>query len=257
VVWVANVADRTLTRIDAETRSIIGTVPLTASPDGLAVAFDAVWVVNGRMGLLFRIDPAFPRDVQTFPIGSRARRYARGALAPGAGSLWAAFGDASLARVDPRSPSRSSSTYAGPGPAAVVVADGYVWVANFAGSNVQRFNPLTFDEAPIETLPVGKGPSGLAAGSESVWVANAGDDNVARIDPTVTSNSSVVTIPVGDAPGAVAYGEDAVWVANRGAGTVSRIDPETNDVSDEIPVGGAPSGIAVVGDEVWVTVQVR
>ena len=254
-VWVANVSDRTLTRIDAETRSVMGTVPLPASPDGLAVAFDAVWVVNGRLGLLFRIDPAFPRDVQTFPIGGRARRYARGGLAPGAGSLWAAFGDLSLVRVDPRSPRRSTSTYAGLGPAAVVVAGRHVWVANFAGSNVQRFNPLTFDQAPIETLAVGRGASGLAAGSGSVWVANSGDDNVARIDPTVTSSSSVVTIRVGDAPGAVAYGEGAVWVANRANGTVSRIDPKTNDVTDEIPVGGAPSGLVVAGGEVWVTVQ--
>ena len=255
VIWVANLADETLTRIDAETRRVIGIVPLPGSPDGLALAFDAVWVVHGRLGELSSVDPAFPRDVQTFAIGSRARRFARGAVAPGLGSLWAAFGDASLARVDPQSPRESSSAYAGGGPAAIVVAGGHVWVANLAGSNVQRFNPLTFDQGPVERLTVGESPVALAAGAGSVWVASAGDDQVARIHWTATSSSSQSTIPVGDAPGAIAYGEGAVWVANGGEGTVWRIDPETNKVTDEIPVGGAPSGIVVAGGEVWVTVQ--
>ena len=255
MIWVANLADETLTRIDAETRRVIGIVPLPGSPDGLALAFDAVWVVHGRLGELSSVDPAFPRDVQTFAIGSRARRFARGAVAPGLGSLWAAFGDASLARVDPQSPRESSSAYAGGGPAAIVVAGGHVWVANLAGSNVQRFNPLTFDQGPVERLTVGESPVALAAGAGSVWVASAGDDQVARIHWTATSSSSQSTIPVGDAPGAIAYGEGAVWVANGGEGTVWRIDPETNKVTDEIPVGGAPSGIVVAGGEVWVTVQ--
>ena len=165
VIWVANVADETLTRIDAETRRVIGIVPLPGSPDGLALAFDAVWVVHGRLGELSSVDPAFPRDVQTFAIGSRASRFARGAVAPGLGSLWAAFGDASLARVDPQLAARVELGVRGRGARRRSWSRAVsVWVANFAGSNVQRFNPLTFDQGPVERLAVGEGPSGPRRG---------------------------------------------------------------------------------------------
>ena len=253
-VWVANLDDPTVMHVDGETRRIAKTIGVPATPNGVTVGAGAVWVVHGRLGQLSRIDPVFDRVTETIPIGSRAIQFPAGAVDVGLGSVWAAFGDATLARVDPRSVRESTSGFAGQGPVAVVVAGGAVWVANIADATVQRFSPLTFGEGPATTIGVGRNPSGLAAGAGSVWVALAGDDAVARIDPTVTS-SSFVTIEVGDEPSAIAYGAEAIWVANRADGTVSRIDPETNDETHTIEVGGAPSGVAVWRDEVWVTVQ--
>ena len=137
-------------------------------------------------------------------------------------------------------------------PVGIAVGAGSVWVANGGESTVERFNPGTFEEGPIEPpITVGDRPTAIAYGEGAVWVANGGDDTVIRIDP---NGNSVRSIPVGNEPAAVAVGAGAVWVANAGDGTVSRIDPVTYKV-ETIDVGGAPAGIAVVAGRVWVTVR--
>ena len=120
-------------------------------------------------------------------------------------------------------------------------------------ATVQRFDPSTFDEGPVQReITVGRSPTGIAAGEGGLWVAGSGDDAVTRID---TDALSTVTIPAGDGPTAVAVGAGSVWVANRADGTVSQIDPAANEVVRTTEVGGAPAGIAVADGFVWVTVQ--
>jgi YVTN family beta-propeller protein len=251
-LWVGGLEDRSLTRIDPENGRIVGTIGLSATPTGLAAGFDALWVAHGRSGQLSRVDPAFNDVTETLDLAGRAVYAPTGSVALGAGWVWVVFGKATLVRVDPATVRPSGSTLAGTGSADVVVANGSLWVSNTGDSNVQRFDPTTFEEGPLRPITVGRGPMGIAGGEGAVWVAIADDDVVIRIDP---SASSILTIPVGDQPVDVAVGAGAVWVADRRSGTVSRIDPQTNEVVETIDVGNAPTGLAVAEGKVWVTVQ--
>ena len=56
-VWVGSLDDALLTRVDLATRKVVKNVSLPATPDALDVAGGFVWVVNGRLGTLFRVDP--------------------------------------------------------------------------------------------------------------------------------------------------------------------------------------------------------
>jgi streptogramin lyase len=210
--------------------------------------------VHARLGSLSVIDPQFDRASGPVQVARQAVLSSTGGVDVGEGSVWAAFGDATLRQIDPRSAEETGWRYVGPGPSAVLVAYGSVWVSSVGDSSVLRYHPRTWLEAPVSRpLTVGRGPRGLAAGAGSIWVATEGDDTVWRIAASTISTSSV-PIRVGDGPVAVAYGAGAVWTANNEDGTVSRIDPESEAVTS-IDVGGAPSGIAVVGDEVWVAVE--
>jgi YVTN family beta-propeller protein len=252
-VWVANLEDRTVTRIDPQTRSAAATVSLgDRTPTGLAVGAGALWVAHGLRGELSRVAPQFGRVSKTLAVTLRSYASPNGSVAFGEGHVWAAYGDSTLARIRLPDVRPAGSTLAGSTPAAVVVGGGAVWVANSGDATVQRFNPVTFAEGPLRTFNVGRRPTGLAFGAEAVWVANQGDDSVMRVDP---STGSTFPIRVGAAPAAVAVGADAVWVANSGDGTVSRIDPATNDVVRTIDVGNSPAGIAVADGFVWVAVQ--
>jgi YVTN family beta-propeller protein len=251
-LWVGSLENQTLVRIDPATRQVIGTVPVGATPTGVAFDFGAVWVAHGLLGAVSRVDPQFNRRTRTVRVTTRALYLPDGSVATGEGSVWAAFGNSTLVRLDPSTLRRIGSTMAGIGPAAVAVGFGSVWVANSGDSTVGRFNPVTFEEGRLDEYTVGLTPRALAVGAEAVWVADSGDDSVTRIDPL---NGARRDVAVGDGPAAVAVGAGSVWVANRGDGTVSRIDPETRDVAAEIPVGGAPSGIAVADGLVWVSVQ--
>jgi YVTN family beta-propeller protein len=51
-LWVANLDDQTVTRIDPNTRTITKTLPIDETPTGLATSPGAVWAVSG--------DPASP-----------------------------------------------------------------------------------------------------------------------------------------------------------------------------------------------------
>ncbi len=248
-VWVANVDEKTLSRIDAGTRSE-RRIALPATPTDLAVGFGAVWVAYGILGDLARIDPQRGAQVVRLDLAARG---SQGSVAvdPDRDVVWAAFGDATVARVDPRTNRAISTDFAG-APFAIAVGEGAAWLANWPETTVSKLDGRT--GTLVRQISVAKGPIDVATGGGVVWVASEADDVVTRIDPAV---SSPTTIDVGDRPWAVAFGENAVWVANRGAGTVSRVDPSTRQVTDTIEIGQAPVGIAVGEGLVWVTVQAR
>jgi YVTN family beta-propeller protein len=251
-LWIGNLDERTLTRVDPRDGRILGNIALPATPTGVDVGSGAAWVAHGRSGELSRVDPTFNRVSTTVDLAGRAIDAPTGGVAVGDGWVWVVFGKAMLVRVAPSDVRPSGSTQTDFGATDVALGHGSVWVSNAGGASVQRFDPTTFEEGPLEEWPVGRAPRGLAVTQDAVWVAISGEDVVARIDP---SARSIFTIPVGDGPEDVVAGAGSVWVANRRDGTVSRIDPETNKVVATVEVGNAPSGLAFADGWVWLTVQ--
>jgi YVTN family beta-propeller protein len=249
-VWTGNLDDKTLTRIDPAARRATGTTTLAATPTGLAAASAAVWVAHGLTGQISRVDPQLG-GIIPLDVARTHQRSAVGAVAPGADAVWAVFGDATLARVNPHT-NAIETTFAGSRPTAVAEGGGGLWVVSSGDSTVYRFNPATFLAGPIGRQGVGRRSTGIAYGHGAVWVTSSGDDLVTRLDPGTNSTRQ---IPVGDEPVAVAVDEQAAWVANAGDGTVSRIDPVSANVVKTIEVGGSPAGIAAAHGLVWVTVQ--
>jgi YVTN family beta-propeller protein len=251
--WVGNLQDRNVTRIDLKTRTAAGTISLEyRTPTGIAVGTGAVWVAHGGRGELSRVDPQFGRITKTIEVAGTGLGAQSAAVAVGADSVWAVYGDSTFARIGPTDVRVIGTSFAGSVPSGVAVGGGSVWIANSGDATVSRFNPATFEEGPLRSPSVGRRPTGIAFGEGAVWVANAGGDDVTRIDPRTYDTA---TIPVGEGPSAIAVGAGAVWVANSGAGTVSRIDPATEEVVSTIDVGNAPAGIAVSDGVVWVAVQ--
>ena len=251
-VWVGNLDDRTLTRIDGGERSVVATVSLdNRTPTGIAVGRGAVWVAHGVLGEISRVDPQFGQVTETTTVGGTAFGSASGGVALDPSSVWAVFGDSTLARLSPTGRVLGQGL-AGQQPAGIVVATESVWVTNSADATVHRFNSATFRQGPLQTLNVGAQPTGIVHADDAIWVANAGAASVTRIEP---SSGAITQIPVGEGPTALAATPRAVWVANTAAGTIARIDPETNEVVATIEIGNAPAGLATAYGYVWVTVQ--
>jgi YVTN family beta-propeller protein len=255
-IWVGNLDDRAVTRIDARQRTVLrSSITLdNRTPTGLAFGFDAVWVAHGRLGQVSRIDPQFDDVSQpTQVVDAGLGGFSNGAVATGEGSVWAVFGDSTLARIEPDG-QVAEKTRAGALPAGIVVGSGSVWVSNSGQAEVWRYNPAAFQD-PVDESSVGRRPTGIAAGEaagEPIWVANSAANTVSRIDP---QDGAVVPVGVGEGPTAIAVTPDAVWVVNRDDGTLSRIDPETNKVERTFPIGQAPADIVLAEGLLWVTVQ--
>ena len=127
-------------------------------------------------------------------VGGRSSE-GTGEIAVGAGSVWAVFGESTVARVDPAGPRLENVTIAGFNPTAVAVAYDLLWIASSLDQSVQVFALDTFDQGSIKTVPVGRGASALAFGHGAIWVANTGDDTVTRIEPVSFQRD---TIEVGE-----------------------------------------------------------
>jgi YVTN family beta-propeller protein len=252
-VWVGNLDDRNVTRIDARRRVPVKTVSLgDRTPTGLAFSPRSLWVAHGPRGELSRVEPQFGRLAKTVAVTSRQAASADGSVAVDDDRLWAAYADSTLARIDRGTMRVSGSVITGAIPAGVVAAAGAIWVVNSADATVQRFDPFTFEEGPVDSISVGTRPSSISFGEGALWVTNRGDDSVTRISP---DTGATFDIPVGDEPVAAAAGAGGVWVANSGDGTVSRIDPGDNEVIRTFRLGGTPAGVALADAVVWVAVQ--
>ncbi|HXV75270.1 MAG TPA: BTAD domain-containing putative transcriptional regulator, partial [Candidatus Polarisedimenticolaceae bacterium] len=253
-LWIGNLVDKTLMRIDTRSRRPAGTVSLDGrTPTGLAVDRGTVWVAHGLLGSVSVVDAQFGDVTRAVPVTTPGAYWKTGAVAAGAGTIWAVFGDGTLARLDRPGGDVRGRTQTNASPAGLAVGYGSVWVASASRSTVQRFSPISLAELSSST--VGSRPAAVALGFGDVWVASAGADLVYRIE--VGGGSIAATIEVGEGPSAIAVDADTVWVVNAEAGTVERIDPGTNTVTKTIEVGGAPAGVVVADGLVWVTVQPR
>jgi YVTN family beta-propeller protein len=253
-LWVANLDDQTISRVDPSALRLVGTLTVGDPPTGIAAAGGRVWVVRSNPTATFvsvsRIEPQFDVIDRTARIGTVVPG-SPGAIAARGDTLWVAPSSGELTRLDPVTGRVVQHLDPNAGPTGIDLGAGAVWVSDSEANNVTRVDPTGL----VTSLPVGHGPSGIAVGDGGVWVANTGDDSVVRIDPD--TRAVTATIPVGHAPAGVAIGAGSVWVANSGDGTVTRIDPKTEKAIATVPVGGSPQAITVAGDRAWVTVDAQ
>jgi YVTN family beta-propeller protein len=258
-IWVANLEDSTVIRLDPTTRRLVRTISTEDAPIALTASDRYIWAVSASFTLPYativrKIDPRVNDVVETTRLegSSYPGTPGGGASADRRGELWVVTCCLGLVSRIERGTSKVVSRIAtgGISPGSVAVGAGATWVADTLYNEVARIAPT---DVVVARIPVGRTPSAIAVGAGGVWVAVSGENVVRRIDPF--TNVLLATIPVGHSPGAIAVAAGAVWVANGGDGTVSRIDPDTDRVVATVEVGGSPQGIAVAAGRVWVTVQ--
>jgi YVTN family beta-propeller protein len=266
-VWVANVGDETISRIDPKnTSSRPRTIPVGDYPSDIAVSPGAVWVALGARAELSRINPGQNSVASPIPaLGEGVTCGApRDSVAFGGRFIWFVCEVGELGRIDPRTGAAARiglecGLLTSPSAASPVFSDvafglGSLWIVNRAANLVIELDPTPCQRLREPTT--GSAPTAIAVGPKSLWVANFDDDTVSRIDvPGGGEGVTVTRIPVGDGPVDVAVGEGGVWVVNSLDRTVMRLDPETGNVVATIEVGNEPQRVAAGGSAVWVTVR--
>ena len=122
-IWVANTTDRTVMRISAKRRVRTATISLNGrTPTGLGFGAGALWVAHGFRGQVSRVDPGSNRVQATIDdVADPGSNH--GALTVAGHSVWVAYGDSTLARIDPTAMRVKGATFAGASPSGVVVAE--------------------------------------------------------------------------------------------------------------------------------------
>jgi ABC-type transport system substrate-binding protein/class 3 adenylate cyclase/DNA-binding beta-propeller fold protein YncE len=249
-LWVANLDDQSVTRVDVSSRRALRNVPIGGAPTALAAARSGVWVTDGT-GNLSKIDARYDRVTARRSLavyGSHSTGTVRPTLAA-FGSIWVVDPDGYVLRVDADSGRKMASVGVGNGPSAIAAGAGSLWVTNSADGTVTRIDRETL--LPT-TIPVGHGPAAVAVDTAGAWVANAGDNTLVHLD--TETNAIVGTTRVGDGPTALLSTPGALWIANGRDGTVMRVDERSGKVSKTIHLGGAPNALASADGKVWVAV---
>ncbi len=251
-VWVANVGDSTLTRIDTRSGQA-QTIGGLNSPTGIAADDNGnVWVTTAAYEQVIRVSGKTLRPDVTIPLKHNAFL-----PAVGAGSLWVTepphnLGEhGTLARISLATTKLERRFPVGVFPVAVAVGERAVWVVNGADASVSR---ISLSDGSVQRIPVGLAPGGIGIGFGSVWLT-AGKNTIWRLNPETRQVDQI--IDVGGGPFGLTVGPDAVWATLPETGTVVRIDPRTNQVVKRIRLGFKPHTIAAGLDAVWVSVAKR
>ena len=263
-IWVANLTDETLTRIDPRGRRVDRTISLNAFPSALAAGLDSIWVVDAYSSSVARVSPDanavlwsvdMPYDPQRYEHGcSGTPEPVRAAIAVVGSNAVAMCPSGVETVVDGRTRANRAVDIDVLDPSAIAYGVGSVWIASWDNNTITQLDPTTSTKK--RTLTVASNPGAVAATNDSIWVASFREPLVTRIRfPGPALPPTAQTIRISGTPVAIAAGQGAVWVAAKNH-TVSRIDPNANRVAATIEIGkSVPAGLAVAPGTVWVTAQ--
>jgi DNA-binding beta-propeller fold protein YncE/predicted Ser/Thr protein kinase len=264
-VWVANVEDDAVLRIDTATRRRGRAIAVGDFATDIAAGGGAIWVALAPLAQLSRVNPDQNEAADPFPaIDARTGcSPPHASVTFGGRVVWFLCQNGELGRVDPKTfRARSIGLEAGLLTNSNSVTSSYVdiayglgslWIVNQALNIVVEVDPAT--NRTLDDVDVGAAPSAIAVGPGALWVTNFDDDTVTRVVPSASGTRTRRDFPVGDGPVDVAVGEGGVWVASSLDRTVTRLDPATGKIVARIELGNEPQRLAAGGGAVWVTVQ--
>jgi tRNA A-37 threonylcarbamoyl transferase component Bud32/streptogramin lyase len=264
------VSDRTLVRLDPETREVAAAVDVGVGLKAVAVGGRTAWVYNVTEGTITAIDTEtneVERVSRISTVPGESSFWNGPLIAADAGGAWVVGsrgGEGMLTRVRPGNPYHLEHPLPSvPAPIAVARGLGSVWVLTryaslFDGSSdeaVLRISPRTGEVVGRGVIPVPPGPGGgtvygIAVGERAVWVTNAEHGVLYRIDPA--SLAITGTVELGSILLPPSLGHGFVWtvVQTPERSRLLRIDPRTLSVT-RIRAACACLDVARAGGSMW------
>jgi YVTN family beta-propeller protein len=210
-----------------------------------------LWVANGPLNSVHRLDPKTNQIAATVTVGKRPCS----GLTEGFGSIWSpSCGDKTVARIDEKTNTVIATVPVGPGESegGIAASSDAIWLVSDPAGKLARIDPKTNTVAELIDIPAKSAAVFYADGG--IWVTTPEKNMLTRVD--AKSNKVTDSIEVGPGPRFLTAGAGSVWTLNQGDGTVSRVDTKTRKVVATVEVGIPGSGgeIAFGFGHVWATV---
>lgn len=260
-IWTGNVRDRTMTLIDAGTRSAVKTIGVDVSPRAIAAVGDGnAWVTDGvRFAPVSATNGVGETRSWIHTRDHFGGGFPGSALAVHHGYVWVAFYTMlQRAPLDGAAPDLVTTDLDG-SPTALLWRGDTLWIGDSYG-NIDAFAPSRstaqhqiVSKTGSENFGGGAGAvvTDLAEAGGFLWPTDAAESQVVRFDPT---SFGVKRIDVGNRPQGIAAAGKAVWSANAD-GTLSRIDTASGQVTNTYWIGGSPAAIRYAAGLLWVAIS--
>lgn len=212
-----------LVRIDPATNSVVATIAVGRSPEGMAFTPGAVWTANHRSDQSHGAAP--PHTFSVSKVDVAANQEVKRVVVE--------------TRADTGNPDENFCC----GPQGATDGAGSVWVADTTPGQgfVSRIDPSTGAVVAKMTNPGVDACGQMAADATSVWLTQScNGTGLWRIDPA--TNTVAATVALDGVGNDVRIGSGSVWVSTspsgtgQGESTLTRIDPATNAVVGESPI---------------------
>ena len=245
VVWVANAAQGTVSRVDPATQTVTRTIQVGRNPVRLAAGFGSIWVANETSQTVSRIEARTGQPQATIPVTGHV---SADDLAVGEGAVWVRSG-ARLWRLDPATNTMADRTGDWEVGGGMAVADGLLWLAGVTRSGAgQLLRVVPATSRVVDRFPTA-GDGALGVGGGSVWQAGISSQTIYRYDPS--SKRLLAEIPVGVVAKHLTADAQSLWVSSD-SGRVTRIDMATNTVTGTFQLAGRAPAVAVGHGSVWI-----
>ena len=240
-IWVADLNDSVVKRIDPDTGRILASFPTAAGPCGMAYGAGSVWIEDYTASAVTRIELASKR-VSTIAVGNLPYD-----VTFAAGAAWVTnYGDGTVTRIDPAS-NRTRTITVGSQPIGIAAAAGAIWVSDSGSQQLSRIDEVT---GRVTSVPFGGRPSWTAFDSDTVRISDQSTGQVVRLD--ARTGRIVHRIPVGSTPNDPDVLDGAVWIPDK-SGALYRLDLLTDAVTGPYPVAaGNPFVVAGYHHRLWI-----
>ena len=224
---------------------------LDGKPDWLAISDNAVWVSNGPLKAVQRINA----DTNTFSRKVNLPAEPCSGLIFAFGTLWVPLcGDQpALARVTPAANKIIATLPFGPADdeGGITASEDSVWLASDKNGTLLRIDPGTNSIRQKISVPPGSANPFYAEGL--VWITGNQTSVLTPID--ATTGEVLPSIDVGPNPRFLTAGAGSIWTLNQGDGTVTRVDMRTRKVVATIAahIPGHGGEITFGAGSVWAT----
>lgn len=221
------------------------------TPDWQVLTSDSLWVANGPLNSVHRLDLETNEITATIMVGKKPCS----GLTEAFGSVWSpSCGDKTLARIDEKTNMVTATIPVGPGESegGIAASSDAIWLVTDPAGKLSRIDPKTNTVAAAIDIPAKSAAVYYADGA--IWVTTPEKNTLTRVD--ARTNQVTDTIDVGPEPRFETAGAGAIWTLNQGDGTVSRVDTKRRKVVATVECGIPGSGgeIAFGFGHVWATV---
>jgi len=253
LAYITNSGSNTVSVINTFTNSIIATINVGQTPQGVCESPDGtrVYVTNSTDGSVSVINTATNSVTTTIMAGT----YAYGiCVSPDGSRLYVSTGS-QVTVINTQTNTVVKRINVGTFSDGIAMSpDGqFVYVACGGVQAVYVISCAT--NSVVTNITVGSSPLGICLSPDGsrAYVPNAADNTVSVIN---TTNNSVSTFPVGTEPVSISVSPDGsrIYVANNGDATVSVINTSGNVLVTNIAVGNDPFGTSVTADGSWLYV---
>jgi YVTN family beta-propeller protein len=152
-LWVANYAEGSVTRLDANTGAVLATVTVGGHPGAINAFQGGLWIADRARNTLTRVDPTSIQPVGSpIAIGKGPRR-----ISGSGNDLWISdAGDGTVTKVDTTTGTVVAQVKVGGRPDSLTISNGVVWVATWSGPMPTYHGPsggvLRIDESTAQVI---------------------------------------------------------------------------------------------------------